>query len=40
MKQDFDPTLPETFESPHDDFRRLRRECPVAHTAKMGGFWP
>lgn len=36
---DFDPTAKETFDSPHAEFKRLRRECPVAHTSKMGGFW-
>ena len=39
MKSDFDPLLPETFDSPHDDYRRLRAECPVAHSDAWGGFW-
>jgi cytochrome P450 len=39
MEADFDPLLPETFDSPHDDYRRLRRECPVAHSEAWGGFW-
>ena len=39
MESDFDPLQPETFDSPHDPFRRLRRECPVAHTDAWGGFW-
>ena len=39
MEADFDPTAPETFDSPHDTFRRLRRECPVAHASAWGGFW-
>lgn len=39
MPQDFDPTLPEDFDSAHADFARLRRECPVAHTDGLGGFW-
>jgi cytochrome P450 len=39
MKPDFDPLLPETFDSPQDDYRRLRKECPVAHSDAWGGFW-
>lgn len=30
---------PETFDSPHDMFRQLRRECPVAWSNGWGGFW-
>lgn len=37
--EDFDPTLPETFDSAQDEFARLRRECPVAHSNGLGGFW-
>jgi cytochrome P450 len=39
MKADFDPLQPETFDSPHDTYRRLRQECPVAHSDAWGGFW-
>ncbi len=39
MESDFDPLAPETFDSPHDDYRRLRKECPVAHSDAWGGFW-
>jgi len=39
MKADFDPLLPETFDTPQDDYRRLRKECPVAHSDAWGGFW-
>ena len=39
MKADFDPLQPETFDSPQDEYRRLRRECPVAHSDAWGGFW-
>lgn len=39
LPQDFDPMLPETFDSAHADYARLRRECPVAHTDGYGGFW-
>jgi cytochrome P450 len=39
MKEDFDPLLPETFDSPLEDYRRLRKECPVAHSNAWGGFW-
>ncbi|WP_417318686.1 cytochrome P450 [Emcibacter sp.] len=37
--EDFDPLKPETLESPHEDYKRLRRECPVAHSDAWGGFW-
>lgn len=37
--QDFDPLQPEVFGSAHEDYARLRRECPVAHTDAWGGFW-
>jgi len=36
---DYDPTLPETFDSIYEEFRRLRNECPVAHSNALGGFW-
>lgn len=36
---DFDPLAPETFDNVHDTYRRLRRECPVAHSSAHGGFW-
>lgn len=39
MPQDFDPLAPEDFDSPHADYSRLRRECPVAHSDAWGGFW-
>jgi cytochrome P450 len=39
MEADFNPLEPETFDSPHDTYRRLRAECPVAHTDAWGGFW-
>ena len=37
--RDFDPDVPEGFDTAHRDYERLRRECPVAHTDKLGGFW-
>lgn len=37
--QDFDPSLPESFDTAHDLFADLRARCPVAHTTEMGGFW-
>ena len=37
--QDFDPEAPEDFASAHLEYARLRAECPVAHTAGLGGFW-
>jgi len=39
MTQDFDALAPEDFDSPHVEFTRLRRECPVAHSDAWGGFW-
>ena len=39
MKQDFDPLLPEDFDSPHAEYARLRAACPVAHSDAWGGFW-
>lgn len=39
MQADFDPLQPETFDSPHDEYRRLRQQCPVAHSDAWGGFW-
>jgi cytochrome P450 len=37
--QDFDPLLPETFDSAHAMFSDLRGRCPVAHSDAWGGFW-
>ena len=39
IPQDFDPLLPETFDSAHEDYARLRKSCPVAHSDAWGGFW-
>lgn len=39
MSAEFDPLQPEDFDSPHAEFRRLRRECPVAHSDAWNGFW-
>ncbi len=36
---DFDSESPETFDSAHTTFAKLRRECPVAFSAGLGGFW-
>jgi len=37
--QDFDPLLPETFDSAQAVYRDLRDRCPVAHSEAWGGFW-
>lgn len=37
--QDFDTDQPEDMDSPHVEYARLRRECPVAWTNGLGGFW-
>lgn len=39
MSHDFDPLVPETFDSPHGEYARLRAQCPVAHSDAWGGFW-
>lgn len=36
---DYDPTLPETFDSAHEVFAQLRERCPVAHSNAFDGFW-
>jgi cytochrome P450 len=36
---DYDPTLPETFDSAHEVFAELRDHCPVAHSNAFDGFW-
>ncbi len=38
-RQDWDPTDPRTRDDPHATYARLRKECPVAHSTKWGGFW-
>ena len=37
--QDFDPLTPETFDSPHEEYARLRSQCPVARSEQWNGFW-
>ncbi len=39
MTHDFDPLLPETFDSPNAEYAALRAKCPVAHSEAWGGFW-
>jgi cytochrome P450 len=39
LTEDFDPLAKETFTSAHEDYARLRRECPVAHSSEFNGFW-
>jgi len=39
MTSDFDPLLPETFDSPMQLYADLRARCPVAHSNAWGGFW-
>ncbi len=36
---EYDPTLPETFDSVHATFADLRARCPVAHSTQFDGFW-
>jgi cytochrome P450 len=36
---DFNPDVPEDFDSPHAMFKDLRQRCPVAYSDAMGGFW-
>jgi cytochrome P450 len=37
--EDFESMGPETFDSPHAQFRALRETCPVAWSNGWGGFW-
>ena len=39
LPNEYDPTVPETFESAHEEFARLRSRCPVAHSDAFDGFW-
>ncbi|MFV2195353.1 cytochrome P450 [Nocardiopsis sp. LOL_012] len=39
LTDDFDPRAPETFTSAHENYARMRRECPVAHSQTYDGFW-
>lgn len=39
MSHDFDPLVPETFDSANAVYRDLRERCPVAHSEAWGGFW-
>ncbi|GLZ11578.1 cytochrome P450 [Actinomadura sp. NBRC 104425] len=36
---DWDPRLPETFDSSHEVYADLRRRCPVPWSDAFGGFW-
>ena len=37
--EDFNPLIPETFDSPYGVYSDLRARCPVAHSNAWGGFW-
>lgn len=39
VHSDFDPLVPETFDSAHAQYAELRARCPVAHSSAYGGFW-
>lgn len=39
LSTEYDPTLPETFDSVHATFADLRARCPVAHSTQFDGFW-
>ena len=39
MTHDFDPLIPETFDSPNEQYAQMRARCPVAHSDAWGGFW-
>ena len=39
MSHDFNPLLPETFDSANAEYAELRKGCPVAHSDAWGGFW-
>lgn len=38
-RDDFDPHVEETFDSPHVEYRRMRSDCPVAWSSAHSGFW-
>lgn len=39
LEDDFDARASETFDSPHEMYRQLRTEHPVARSSAYGGFW-
>lgn len=39
MTHDFNPLLPETFDSANAEYAHLRARCPVAHSDTWNGFW-
>jgi cytochrome P450 len=39
LPNEYDPTVPETFDSAHEVFEDLRARCPVAHSTAFDGFW-
>lgn len=39
MTHDFNPLLPETFDSANAEYAELRTHCPVAHSDTWDGFW-
>ncbi len=39
LTDDFDPLEQESFTSAHEEYARLRHECPVAHSNAFNGFW-
>src|SRR5687767_9287556 len=39
LPDEYDPTLPETFDSVHEVLSDLRARCPVAHSNAFDGFW-
>jgi cytochrome P450 len=39
LLNEYDPTVPETFDSAHQVFADLRARCPIAHSTAFDGFW-
>jgi cytochrome P450 len=35
----FDPLVGDTARDPHELYRAMRAQCPVAHSDRFGGFW-
>jgi len=35
----FDPLVSDTARDPHELYRDMRAQCPVAHSDRFGGFW-
>ncbi|MES2257129.1 MAG: cytochrome P450 [Pseudomonadota bacterium] len=39
IPEDYNPLVQEDFDTAHQEYERLRAQCPVAHSDAYGGFW-